>query len=333
MRNINSNAFGAALDSIVQFDATNNGIRAFDEEILTRSQNLAVIHLRGNQCVNQDFANVQGNMPNVTSAMAECSRMFTGFLNCEFVRVRNDYICHLTIQNVQPRDDFFYIPGTHMTDMTDNDITVLDAMRQDSLNIPSIICRQFPNLVDLYIDESHVEFINEDAFEYCTRLEWLDLYGNEILSVPDFTFSHSPRLKTIYLLHNFINHIGPNAFVGTNITMLDLDVNHLTQLDRRWLQSVGNSLQVLYITHNQLTTIAENTFEGLTRLNSLNLGGNQIRTLPPRIFDSLTNLEYLWLHENRISEINPQWFENLSRLFFLTLFNNTIEDIPAFSFR
>lgn len=333
IRNINSNAFGGSLGSLIQIYATSNGVRAFDDEIVTRAQNLSNLHLIGNSCVNQDFANVQGNMETVRTALAECFRMFAGFLSCEFVRVRNDYICHLTIQNVRPRDDFFYIPGNHMTGMTDADITVLDAMRQDTLLVPSIICRQFPNLQDLYIDESHVEVISEDAFEYCANLEWLDLYGNEIVTIPDFTFSNNPRLHTIYFLYNQINHIGPNAFFNTNLTMLEFEFNRLTHLDRRWLQPVSGSLQVLYLSHNNLTTLAENTFDGFNQLDSLDLGFNEIRTLPPRIFDSLTNLEYLWLHENQLTEINPRWFENLRRLLFLTLLHNRIEDVPAFAFR
>lgn len=114
IRNINSNAFGASLGSLIQLDITSNGIRAFDDEIVAKAQNLSNLHLIGNNCVNQNFANVQGNLGNVTAALSECFRMFTGFLRCDYVRVRNDYICHLEIQNVKPRDDFFYIPGNHM---------------------------------------------------------------------------------------------------------------------------------------------------------------------------------------------------------------------------
>lgn len=331
IRNLNANAFGNSLQSLVLLYANGNDIRAIDDEIITRGSRIATIQLNNNNCVSEMFFNVQNNLEVVRTALAECFRMFAGFIECSYVRVRNDYICHLAIQNVQPRNDFFYIAGEHMIDMTNNDVNVLDAMRQETLIVPSILCRQFPNLQDLYIDESFLEVINEDSFEDCRNLEWLDLYGNALTSVPDFTFANSPNLAFIYLLHNQISHVAPNAFAGTSLTMLDFDHNQLSEIDPRWLQQTTN-LQYLYLTFNVLRDIPEDAFDGLTRLELIGLGVNQLTTLPSRLFHPLSSLRYIYLHQNQLTEVDPQWFESLQALEFVTFYRNQIADIPAHTF-
>lgn len=312
--------------------ANGNGIRSVDDEILNRGQNIATLQLSGNNCVNQNFFNVQGNLEAVRAALGECFRMFAGFIQCNYVRVRNDYICHLTIQNPQG-SDFYYIPGSHMDNLTNNDITILDAMRQETRVIPSVICRQFPNLSDLYIDESFVEWIDEDAFEYCTNLEWLDLYGNELTIIPDFTFSNNPRLANIYLLYNQISTIEPNAFLGTRLDMISLDQNSLETLDPRWLNPIRQTMKYLYLTANHIHEIPDHAFDGMINLELLGLGNNQLEELPSRLFHDLVNLKFIWLHLNQFTSIEVEWFERLTALEFISFYRNQIQDIPAHIFR
>jgi Leucine-rich repeat (LRR) protein len=332
IRNLNSNAFGNSLNSLRLLYANGNGIRAVDDEILTRGQNLMTLQLTGNNCISQNFFNVQGNLEAVRAALGECFRMFAGFISCNYVRVRNDYICHMTIQNPKG-EDFYYIPGAHMDNLTNSDVRILDAMRQETIIIPSTICRQFPNLVDLYIDESFVESINEDAFEHCRNLEWLDLYGNAITSIPDFTFSNSPRLLDLYLLQNEISTIGPNAFAGTVLEMISLDQNALEIFDPRWLDPVRRTMKYLYMTNNRIREIPDHAFDGMINLELLGMGSNQLSELPSRLFHDLANLKYIWLHLNQFTSIEVEWFERLSALEFVSFYRNQIQDIPAHVFR
>lgn len=177
-----------------------------------------------------------------------------------------------------------------------------------------------------------MEVINEDAFEHCTNLRWLDLYGNFITSVPDFTFANNPLLSDLHLLYNHIDHIAPNAFFGTGLVMLDLDHNHLEEVDPHWLAPIAGSLEYLYLTSNRLQNIRENAFEGLTRLELVSLGTNQLREIPSRIFHPLTSLRGVYLNQNQLTRIDPLWFERNEHLEYVTLYSNRIEDIPAFTF-
>jgi Leucine-rich repeat (LRR) protein len=52
----------------------------------------------------------------------------------------------------------------------------------------------------------------------------------------------------------------------------------------------ATNLQSLDLSNNQLTTINQQTFSGLSQLSALGLGWNQITTLAPASFITLTNL-------------------------------------------
>lgn len=177
-----------------------------------------------------------------------------------------------------------------------------------------------------------MEVINEDSFEDCRNLEWLDLYGNALTHIPDFTFVNMQNLRYLYLLHNQISQISLNALAGLSVIMLDLDHNQLQSIDHQWLMPTGSTLQYLYLTFNNLREIPEDAFENMTRLELLGLGVNQMTTLPSRVFHPLSSIRFIYLQQNQIVEIDPQWFERVPTLEFVSFYQNQIADIPAYTF-
>lgn len=109
------------------------------------------------------------------------------------------YTCDLTLVNPGGLDNFDRVQGEHLAGRNDSDVLMVSGFNQNSRLVPSVICRQFPNLRDLYLSSSNIVNINEAAFVNCRNLERVMLSFNEISEIPDNTFRNNERLDFVYL--------------------------------------------------------------------------------------------------------------------------------------
>ena len=65
------------------------------------------------------------------------------------------------------------------------------------------------------------------------------------------------------------------------------------------------ALNTLYLNDNNLSSLAADTFDGLTALNTLYLNDNSLTTLDADIFDGLGNLKTLYLNDNGLTGFPP----------------------------
>lgn len=325
IRNVHGSSFGN-LTGLIYFLAQGNRVRAFDSQIFDQAPSLRMLNMDGNVCANENYNTVFLNRDLVRTEMADCFRMFDGFIECRYYDSFL-YFCRLTVQNVQGRNDFTEITGDHYEDLGNNDVRFVDAEVQDTRNIPSIICQQFPNLDELFIQDSHVQIINEQTFEDCRHLGFLNLNGNEITTIPDFTFINNPNIFTIELYNNRISRIEPNAFAGLEVELIDMERNLLTEIDGRWFEPSKEYLTYIYLAANRIRDVPDNTFETLSNLRTLDLGINPELNLSPFALNGLQGLQLLHLDECGISEVNPLWFKGLQELRLLMLNENQIETL------
>ncbi|CAL1531297.1 unnamed protein product, partial [Lymnaea stagnalis] len=68
---------------------------------------------------------------------------------------------------------------------------------------------------------------------------------------------------------------------------------------------------VLYLDHNELKRIRNNTLEHLTSLRYLSISNNQIKSIQPDAFRGLRNLRYLGLEENDLDQTSESFPENI----------------------
>ena len=119
---------------------------------------------------------------------------------------------------------------------------------------------------------------------------YLDLSFNQIHHLHPDSFQSWPKLHTLLLSNNRLQHIPGHAYRGLNL---------LKRLD---------------LHHNQLHEIHPRAFEGLENLNSLNLQSNRIRHLPRGLNETLPGLAILQISANGIQglqEAELQWLGNL----------------------
>ncbi len=160
----------------------------------------------------------------------------------------------------------------------------------------------------------------------------------DYLTIPALK-SKMPNIKTRLVTELNLTDMKINDLKGlqniTNIDTvqsLDLDHNQLTTLQQNAFAGLTN-LEYLDLQNNPLTTIQPDAFAGLTNLKDLSLRNNQLRTIKPNAFAGLTNLGFLFLNNNQLTTIQPNAFAGLPNLRFRYLKNNQLSTtIPPDAF-
>lgn len=90
-------------------------------------------------------------------------------------------------------------------------------------------------------------------------------------------------------------------------------------------------LEMLDLSQNKLTHLPDRVFEPLTALKNLDLSSNQINHISEKCFHGATQLERLYLYSNSIKTIHPAAFDGLDHLLELKLQGNMLTSLPTLS--
>jgi Leucine-rich repeat (LRR) protein len=121
------------------------------------------------------------------------------------------------------------------------------------------------------------------------------------------------------------------AHLLTSATHLQLNRNQVTSIEQGDFQGLTN-LRSLELTDNQITSIEQSDFDGLSELQWLYLGRNQITDIDSRVFAGLAHLQDLFLYENQITSLERGDFDGLDDLQRLYLSGNRISSIEGGDF-
>lgn len=242
------------------------------------------------------------------------------------------YECNLRIHNPAGVNEFSPITGDHFYGLTDEDVGFVQIYRRNSPNFPSIICRQFPNIEEVFIDSSEFSQITENSFSGCQHLWLLFISNNQFHEVPARSFAGNPNLIFIYLRSNQIRRIDDEAFVGISLESLFIDGNELTTVEGSWFAPVNSSLENLDLSWNQIQTLSENSFGELGNLRDLRIDGNNLTSVATGVFSRLKTLEILSIRDSGLREFNSRWFGESSKVKNLYLDGNLINSLEAGTF-
>jgi len=194
------------------------------------------------------------------------------------------------------------------------------------------------NLIVLDISQNPFVSINVDAFASLENsLEYL------ICRSCHLTDAHLDAVKSLVSLRELnisgndvtaISSILQEMKSLSNIKRLDVQRNQITTLTSSVFEGMSDSLQVLDLSDNPLTSIDSNTFTPLKHLRELQL--NNIGSLK---FDQNTfatqNTTLRILGMNGARFLSPPWsaISPITTLQVLLLSNCSIDDIPEFTFK
>lgn len=325
---ISAEIVGPSVSTLKNFQIINNQMISFDPQIFEGAKNLKYLKLDGNICINEAFDDVQNDLDRVAGELRTCFRNFDTKpeIICEYeVTDDNEYICNAQVHNPF-NEDFQVITGEHLTYRSNDEISKVNINSQNTRTFPSIICKQFKNVREILIIDSNMDILDSSAFENCKNLEKISINLNRITAIPANLFGNSPKLFHISFESNRINNIHSDAFIGTELEVLDLSNNRISEINRNWFSSISQSLEVLDFLNNSIIHVLDETFSALSNLKALTLSINQI-SMNENPFEGLTSLEQLGLGRNGISELNPSWFSSIPQLQELFLCGNKITEL------
>ncbi|KAI8121074.1 Lutropin-choriogonadotropic hormone receptor, partial [Lucilia cuprina] len=173
---------------------------------------------------------------------------------------------------------------------------------------------------------SDVRFLKKfPDLEGCYALEILKLDRAGIHEVPANLCRQAPRLRSLELKTNSIQHI-PILANCRELRLLDLSSNLIEDLKGRPFHGL-KQLHDLLLSYNRIQTIPQDAFQGIAKLQLLDLEGNQISLIHKDAFLPFTSLEDLNLGNNIFPELPSN---GLQRLLHLKTFNNPkLRDFPT----
>jgi Leucine-rich repeat (LRR) protein len=235
---------------------------------------------------------VSENREEVRAALQPCFDNFNlgSVIECSYISAEFfPYTCELTISNQNGRNDFERIDGEHAFNLTNDDVLVVEGIRQNSFNVPSIICQQFKNLETLTLEMSRIEVITARSFESCENLKILQLNINNISFIPSATFAHNQHLEMLIMRDNFVTNLSPEVFSGTQLWYVDFGHNTFWYFEPEYFEAINGTLKYLNLAGNGMLYLPNRAFSNLRNLEELELGTNQFTGIPGDAFEGKTN--------------------------------------------
>jgi Leucine-rich repeat (LRR) protein len=148
-------------------------------------------------------------------------------------------------------------------------------------------------------------------------------FSSRNLEVLDSTRLLSLRMNRLLLKSNLISIINDNIFdsIGDILIELDLQINLLSTVSSKWLNSKMTQLKILNLASNQLESFSDLDDVQLPNLQQLNLSCNQLNIFPYKIHQ-WTSLIKLDLSFNKLSSIPRFALMDLNDLTWLSLASN-----------
>jgi Leucine-rich repeat (LRR) protein len=271
-------AFSGLERSLWELVLKDNGIVKVPTKALRYLQKLRYLDLSGNQIrvVERDsFRGLQNNLQTLILA--------------------DNSITELSIESFQG------LPNLNTLDLSSNNLREI---------LPDVFREQMNSLITVNFADNLLSEIPYFPLSMLRSLRFLDLSQNRITNFLITNHDGSPlniklTLEELHLEHNQLHTIPPASFqyfLVSNATYLDFNPIHA--INDNAFQSAR--IRELYVRHCRLDFIEPSAFSGLENsLQVLDMSGNNITTLPDNLFNSFDLLQSLNVKENKILSIFP----------------------------
>lgn len=89
-----------------------------------------------------------------------------------------------------------------------------------------------------------------------------------------------------------------------HLRIVSVQSNRLTKIEG--LASLADTLEELYLSHNQIAELPLNEFQGMHKLRILDVSGNRISQIPKGFGAGLPALEEFWASDNQLDNLVQQ---------------------------
>lgn len=218
-------------------------------------------------------------------------------LNCEFKSYKKGYTCLILARQVT-ENETIQIVGEHLIEMTNEDVQSVAFYGSGMKTISNKLFQSFTNLIQLDVQVSHLEFIDEDSFQRANKLQQLWATSNFVKRLEAESFVEAFNLQLIDLRSNLIAFVDEKAFKNlTKLEKLLLSQNNIVELRKGTFEEL-TSLKVIHMHSNVLETLEEGLFDKTLKLKEISLYNNQIKIIADDLFMNLPNLSLVSLSKN-----------------------------------
>ncbi|CAD5211200.1 unnamed protein product [Bursaphelenchus okinawaensis] len=188
-------------------------------------------------------------------------------------------------------------------------LTQLDLHENRIRDVVSTSDVEFKNSIKINLASNLISKLTSDSFKSFKRISELDLGMNKITTVNEHAFRGVEKLEKISLAFNHIESLPPNTFFDLNKTLrkLNMAYNELTRIPEALKTLV--SLEVLELNNNKITEINnDDVAKFKPTLKILRLDFNCLQEVHPDIFDGMQRIETLDLSNNQIRHLGKMAF-------------------------
>lgn len=278
------------------------------EGILYSTNGKYEIHLNEQSFQNLDsftagrksYANVMDLVYNFGSTMMhmDLSGNFIGQLNTNILR-KFDRLSILCVSDTMLTEFDLSTVNTRLTklDISSNKLKTIG-------NAP--LLETFTALTTLNISNNQFENVLEFIHYMSSSIERLDLSGNFVGRLNQYTFERLPSLKVLNLKQTFLSISDCSPFKPLeHLNQLDVSHNNLKNVDFSTLSQL-KMLNDFRAAHCQIDNISRITQHLGSSLRKLDLSGNFVVTFNADILSTLTNLECLNLSNSNMFTFDYQ---------------------------
>ena len=212
------------------------------------------------------------------------------------------------------------LPPEHSLSDAFSGVKVLDASLDDASDLcfVSLALNLAQNLKELHVScfkcNDFAKVPSAKAWNHLSsqiaKIQHLRL-DHFIVTDPGLVVHQAKSLKSLDLWHNQIYTLPKEVFSGlSNLETLYLNFNELTTIRKEAFSGLSK-LTILSLSHNDLTELPKEVFSGLSNLKKLQLGHNDLTELPKKVFSGLSRLRYLYLAQNHLKEDDIRGLSNL----------------------
>ncbi|CAF4887438.1 unnamed protein product [Pieris macdunnoughi] len=244
-----------------------------------------------------------------------------GLRNVTFKRLRQ---LDLRACKIDTLDAFTFIGMPSLTHLYlgENKITFIDANAFSGLS----------NLV--HIDLSRMTYVDRNDPVKALTFESMDTFAHLNLISLDLSFTPlstrnipllsrlGNKLERLSICYTEIFKLRPNTFGSSPLKYLDISGNSDIISDNGTLRGLEDTLRVIYAHSTLLSTL--HVFKGFKKLEILKVSHNEITDIPKTTMETLENLQVLDLGHNRISIWFSPVISSMPRLKLLSLVGNNL---------
>lgn len=335
-----------ANEAIQRITLDSNSISLIEEGTFDNLNNLVLLNLEDNVCINRRFVIEAGSISSILPELSVCWANVVE-LNCFFQFIEDiGYTCWIE-DAVVTINAAVVIGGDHREGFSDEDVVVVEFLESRLSHVPQEVFDTFPNLTlidvtgtDLSILQNfqncfnlrtfnarynNISVVNANVFEGCANLQFLDLSINKI---SEFHSQGLENVVELLLEGNRMSEVEEDTFnYLRSIEVLSLNNNDISFIWGTFLSNLGYTLRELYLGYNQLTEVTYEEFSSLANLEILFLYNNEISTVSSLAFIGLDNLRMLDLGSNALTEMPDVLTINTLQSIYLD--NNRIEVLSA----